>query len=260
MPFITINQFKIFYYQNKVAGIPLVFIHGWLGSSREWIHQLCYFNFKEHISILDLPGFGKSGKPKAKYSIEFFTEQILSFLKLLGYNEAILIGHSLGGMIALNITIQNPKLVKKLILISSSAAISQSLKDKIKLFWVNLIFKLIYKKFLKNIVKQILSPKFKNQELKKFYTTALKIPKSIVLRTFKNMTSKFNIHDQISQISQPTLIIYGNEDKIISDSMITELGNLIPNSEIFSIEDSSHRVMVDNYEKVNKIIGEFIKK
>ncbi|MFX1435187.1 MAG: alpha/beta fold hydrolase [Promethearchaeota archaeon] len=260
MPFITINQFKIFYYQNKMAGIPLVFIHGWLGSSREWIHQLCYFNFKEHITTLDLPGFGKSGKPKAKYSIEFFTEQILSFLKLLGYNEAILIGHSLGGMIALNITIRNPKLVKKLILISSSAEISQSLKDKIKLFWVNLIFKLIYKKFLKNIVKQILSPKFKIQELKRLYTTALKIPKSIVLRTFKNMTSKFNMHDQISQISQPTLIIYGNEDKIISDSMITELGNLVPNSKIFNIEDSSHRVMVDNYEKVNKIIDEFVKK
>ena len=260
MPFIRISQFKIFYYENKVAGTPLVFIHGWLGSSKEWIHQSCHFIFKERIILLDLPGFGKSDKPKAKYSIEFFTKQILSFLKLLGYNEAILIGHSLGGMIALNITIQNPKLVKKLIIISSSTAISQSLKDKFKLFWVNLIFKLIYKKFLKNIVKRILSPKFKNRELKKLYTNALKIPKSIVLRTFKNMTSKFNINNQLSQISQPTLIIYGNEDKIISHSMIHKLGNSISNSEIFSIENSSHRVMVDNYEKVNKIIEDFIKK
>lgn len=260
MPFITINQLNIFYYENKIADTPLVFIHGWIGSSKEWIHQLCYFNFKEHITILDLPGFGKSDKPKAKYSIEFFAKQILNFLKLLGCNEAILIGHSLGGMIALNITIHNPKLVKKLILISTSAAISQSLRDKFKLFWVNLIFKLVYKKFLKNIIKQILSPKFKNRELKKLYTNALKIPKSIVLRAFKNMTSKFNIHNQLSQIFQPTLIIHGNEDKIISHSMINELGNLIPNSEIFSIENGSHRVMVNNHEEVNKIIDEFIKK
>ncbi|MFX1586700.1 MAG: alpha/beta fold hydrolase, partial [Promethearchaeota archaeon] len=92
------------------------------------------------------------------------------------------------------------------------------------------------------------------------YINALKIPKSIVLRTFKNMTSKFNIHNQLPQISQPTLIIHGNKDRIISHSMINELGNLIPNSEIVSIENSSHRVMVDNYEKVNKIIDEFIKK
>ncbi len=260
MPFITIDQFKIFYYENKVAGTPLVFIHGWLGSSKEWIHQLCYFSFKERIIVPDLPGFGKSDKPKAKYSIELFTKHLINFLKLLGYNEAILIGHSLGGMIALNITIQNPKLVKKLIIISSSTAISQSLKDKFKLFGVNLFFKLVYKKFLKSIVTRILSPNFKNRELKRLYTDALKIPKSIVLRTFKNMTSKFNINNQLSQISQPTLIIYGNEDKIISHSMIHKLGNLISNSEIYSIENSSHRVMVDNYEKVNKLIDDFIKK
>lgn len=260
MPFITINQFKIFYYENKVAGTPLVFIHGWLGSSKEWSHQLCYFSFKERVIVPDLPGFGKSDKPKARYSIEFFTKQLINFFKLIGYNEAILIGHSLGGMIALNIAIQNPKLVKKLILISSSAAISQSLRDKFKLFWVNLIFKLVYKKFLKNIIKQILLPKFKIRELKKLYTNALKIPKSIVLRTFKNMTSKFNIHNQLTQISQPTLLIHGNKDKIISHSMINDLGNLIPNSEIFSIENGSHRVMVNNHEEVNKIIDEFIKK
>ncbi|MFX0026047.1 MAG: alpha/beta fold hydrolase [Candidatus Hermodarchaeota archaeon] len=260
MPFITNDQFKIFFYENKLAGTPLVFIHGWLGSSKEWIHQLCYFNFKKRIIILDLPGFGKSNKLKAKYSIEFFSKQVLSFLKLLGYNEAILIGHSLGGMIALNIALHNPKFVKKLILISTSSAISQSLKDKFKLILVNLIFKLVYKKFLKSIVKQILSPEFKNRELRKLYTNALKIPKSIVLRTFKNMTFKFNINNQLSQISQPTLIIYGNEDKIISHSMINELGNLIPISEIVSIENSSHRVMVDNYETVNRLIHDFIKK
>jgi pimeloyl-ACP methyl ester carboxylesterase len=72
------------------------------------------------------------------------------------------------------------------------------------------------------------------------------------------MTSKFNINNQLSQISQPTLIIHGNEDKIISHSMINELGNLIPNSEIFSSENGSHRLMFNNYKKVNKIIDDFI--
>ncbi|MFW9946016.1 MAG: alpha/beta fold hydrolase [Candidatus Odinarchaeota archaeon] len=260
MPFIKINQFKVFYHENTVSSIPLVFIHGWLGSSKEWIHQLCYFHFKERIVILDLPGFGKSDKLKANYSIAFFTKQILNLLKLLGYKEVILIGHSLGGMIALNITLQNPKLVNKLILISSSAAIAQSFKDKFKLFWVNLIFKIVYKKFLKNIVKQILLPEYKNRELKKLYANALKIPKSIVLKTFKNMTSKFNIKNQLFKISQPTLIIYGNEDSVFSHSIFSELGDLIPNSELFSIENGSHRVMVDNYEEVNKIIDDFIKR
>jgi len=258
LPYININQLNIFYFENKIRGTPLLFIHGWIGSSLEWIYQLNYFNSREHIIILDLPGFGKSDKPNTKYSIEFFTKLILDFLNLLGYNEAILIGHSLGGLIAQNITIQNLKLVKKLILISTTA-ISQPIKNKFFLFWVNIIFKLAFTNFLKNTIKRINSTKDENREFRKLYKNALKIPKSVVLSTFKNMTSKFNLNEKGSVISQPTLIIYGTEDKIISKSMIINLGNLIPNSEINLIENSPHRVMVENHIRVNKIIDDFIK-
>jgi len=258
LPYININQLNLFYFENKIRGTPLLFIHGWIGSSLEWIYQLNYFNSREHIIILDLPGFGKSDKPNTKYSIEFFTKLILDFLNLLGYNEAILIGHSLGGLIAQNITIQNLKLVKKLILISTTA-ISQPFKNKFFLFWVNIIFRLTYTNFLKNTIKRINSTKDENREFRKLYKNALEIPKSVVLSTFKNMTSKFNLNEKLSVISQPTLIIYGTEDKIISKSMIINLGNLIPNSEIILIENSPHRVMVENHVRVNKIIDDFIK-
>lgn len=260
MPYITVNQLELFYIENKISGTPLLFIHGWLGSSLEWIHQFNYFNSKQHIIILDLPGFGKSNKPKTKYSINFFTKQILSFIKLLGHGKIILIGHSLGGIIAQNITIQNPTLVKKLILISTAASFSQSIKKRITLFWINLIFKLTYKNFLKNIIKQIISIKNENREFKRFYNDTLKIPKSVVLSTFKNMTSKFNLNKQLSRIFQPTLLIYGNEDQIISKSSMKNLGDSIPNSEIYIIENSPHRVMVENYIEVNKIIDDFINK
>ena len=260
MLFITVNELSIFYYENKMGGTPLLFIHGWLGSSLEWTYQLYYFNTKEHIIILDLPGFGKSDKPKIEYSIDFFTKQVVEFLKLLGYDEVILIGHSLGGMIALTIAIQNSKLVKKLIVISTCASFSQSIKNKWNLFWINIVFRLVYKNFLKNIIKQIISTEKEDREFKRHLINALKIPKSVVLNTFKNMTSKFNINKKLSQIFHPTLIIYGNEDKIISKSMIINLEELISNSRIVVIEKSPHRVMIENHKKVNDIIDEFIKK
>lgn len=260
MPFITVNQIKIFYVENKIGGIPLLFIHGWLGTSLEWIYQFCYFNSRQHIIILDLPGFGKSDKPKTKYSIEFFTKQILDFLKLHKYNEVVLIGHSLGGLIAQNIAIQNPRLVKKLILISTAASFCNSFKDRVELFWVHIIFKLVYQNFLKNIIKQINSTKNENKEFIKLYNNALKLPKSVVLSTFKYMTSKINLEKNLSKMIQPTLIIYGNEDHVISKSMINNLSELIPRSETYIIENSPHRVMIENYIKVNKIIDDFIKK
>ncbi|MFX0003025.1 MAG: alpha/beta fold hydrolase [Candidatus Hodarchaeota archaeon] len=259
MPFINVNQCKIFYYDNKLEGIPLLFIHGWLGSSLEWVYQLFHFNLKKHIIMLDLPGFGKSDKLKTDYSIEFFTKYILKFLKLLGYNEIIPIGHSLGGLIAQNITIKNPNLVKKLILISTSVGFCPSTKDKLAFFWLNLFFKLFYRNILKNIIKRILSVETENRKFRKLYTDVLKLPKVSVLSTFKNMNSKLNLKKELSTISQPTLILYGTEDKIISKSMVGEIKDLIPNSELKIIENGSHRMMYDNYAKVNQFIEEFIK-
>ncbi|MFX1496010.1 MAG: alpha/beta fold hydrolase [Promethearchaeota archaeon] len=260
MPFVSITNLKIFYSENTIQGIPILFIHGWLGSSNEWIYQICYFNSKRHIIILDLPGFGKSSKPNTKYSIEFFSNQILEFLKIIGYNEVILVGHSLGGMIALNIAIKNKDLVKKLILISTSASFTSSYKDKIILFLVNLIFKILYKKFLKSIVHQIVSNTNDNTEFKKLYLNALKLPKSIVLSTFKNMTRKYHLYNKNLIVHQSTLIIYGNKDKIIDKSMLNNLKDLIPNSEMIVIDNGTHRVMVDNHKEINELIEKFIEK
>lgn len=259
MPFVSITKLKIFYSENTMQGIPVLFIHGWLGSSNEWIYQIFFFNSKRHIIILDLPGFGKSDKPNTKYSIEFFSNQILEFLDVIGYNEVILVGHSLGGMIALNIAIKNKDLVKKLILISTSASFTPSNKDKIILFMVNLIFKINYKKFLKSIIHQIISNTSENTEFKKLYLNALKIPKSIVLSTFKNMTSKYHLSNK-NLVSQPTLIIYGNKDKIITKSMLNNLKDLIPNSEMVVINNGTHRVMFNNHKEINELIKKFIEK
>jgi len=74
------------------------------------------------------------------------------------------------------------------------------------------------------------------------------------------MTSKFNLKKELFKISQPTLIIYGTEDKIISKSMVSDLNDLIPISELIFIENGSHRAMYDNHIKVNEVIEDFINK
>jgi 3-oxoadipate enol-lactonase len=258
LPIINVNQLDIFYFENNIRGTPLLFIHGWLGSTHEWIYQKFYFNSKNHIIFLDLPGFGRSSKPHTEYSIEFFTKIIVDFLDLLGHNEVVLIGHSLGGLIAQNITIQYPELVKKLILISTSAISSMS-NNKFLLFWVNLVFKFAYNNFLKSTLKRINSNGIENKEFRRQYKYALTIPKSVVLNSFNNMTFKFKKNKRISEIFQPTLILYGTEDKIITKSEIITLSNLIPNAELSIIQNSPHRVMVKSHERVNKLITEFVK-
>ncbi|MFW9973379.1 MAG: alpha/beta fold hydrolase, partial [Candidatus Odinarchaeota archaeon] len=247
-------------YDNKLEGTPLLFIHGWLGSSIEWSYQIFHFSLKSHIILIDLPGFGKSDKPNTDYSIEFFTKQIVDFIHHLGYVEVYLIGHSLGGLIAQNIALTNANLVKKLILINSATALSPSINEKFIIFWINILFKLFYRNFLKKMIKQIISAPNENREFKKLFKNALKLPKALVLSSFKNMTTKFTLQKELSRICQTTLIIYGTDDKIVSKSMVETLNNLIPLSKLKIIKNGSHRVMYDNYGKVNDAIEEFINK
>ena len=84
------------------------------------------------------------------------------------------------------------------------------------------------------------------------------LPKSIVLNTFKNMTLRFELKKGLESILQPTLIIYGTEDSIISKSKSRELNNRISNSKVIPIINGSHRLMFNNHEKINTLIEEFI--
>ena len=206
---------------------------------------------------MDLPGFGRSDKPITQYSIDFFSKVLEEFIQLRGYNEVILIGHSLGGLIAQKITIQNPKLVKKLILISTPTLL-QSFRNKLVLLGVNIIFKLGYSNFLKNTIKRIYSTSRENKKIKQQIRYAIRIPKRVVLSSFYHMTYKLPLKEKLPEISQPTLILYGTEDRIISKSEIISLGNLVSNSETRLLENGPHRLMVENHESVNKLIDEFI--
>jgi pimeloyl-ACP methyl ester carboxylesterase len=73
------------------------------------------------------------------------------------------------------------------------------------------------------------------------------------------MTSKFSANDKISEIFQSTLILYGTDDRIISQEEINTLGNLITNSKTILIENCPHRVMIKKHEFVNNKIEDFIK-
>jgi 3-oxoadipate enol-lactonase len=256
---LDINHLKIFLLDNKKDGIPLVFIHGFLGNMGDWFYQYLHFNPVKHTIFMDLPGFGRSNKPAINYSLQFYTSIILSTLEALSYDKIYLIGHSFGGMIGQQIAITKPRLVKKLILIDTTYGFYDSFTEKIKIFFINMFFKINYKAFLRAIIRQILSNSMEKNKFKTYYRRALALPKEVLLSTFKNMTLKSNIKNQLSKICAQTLIIHGSRDIIIEKSMVSELNRLIPSSQLINIKNGPHKTMSINHSEVNQIIDDFIK-
>ncbi|WP_231686780.1 alpha/beta fold hydrolase [Bacillus sp. JCM 19034] len=121
---VFLNGTDVFYQYAKAKGElkgTMVLIHGFVSSCycfRKIIPKL-----RKHYNIyaLDLPGFGRSGKRKDfEYSFHNYANVIISFCRLFELQKVILVGHSMGGQVALYTALNQPDLVEKLILMSSS--------------------------------------------------------------------------------------------------------------------------------------------
>lgn len=101
MPFVTLDDIRI-YYEKLGSGKPLIFIHHLAGSFRSWIYQLRYFSDKYSVVAYDLRGHARSSIPNYPYLIEHHTKDLRSLLEYLRVDNPIIVGHSLGTLVALD--------------------------------------------------------------------------------------------------------------------------------------------------------------
>src|SRR5258708_2818343 len=225
------------YYQKLGKGKPLIMLHGWGNDvSSFWnISQVLKENFT--IYLLDLPGFGKSDIPK-NFNVEDFAEVIKNFIKLQGLNKPNILGHSLGGRIAIKLTSKYPNLIERLILEDSAGVgpkktlINLSLQTMAKLF--NLIpdFFQFKSKLKIKFYKKISSDYLKTGENKE---------------TFKNIISE-DLTLVLSKIKNETLLIWGEIDETEEASLAhgKKMYQLIPNSRLEVLEDTGHFPHLEN--------------
>jgi len=95
---------------------PLVLMHGLSASVGFWEHQLPDLATDRRILALDLPGYGRSGRPDAPYTPPWFAGVIVDWLDALGLDRVVLVGHSMGGQIALTMALDHPDRVQALVL------------------------------------------------------------------------------------------------------------------------------------------------
>ena len=117
--FLDIGALRV-HHMHGGRGPAVVFVHG-LGSSgyMEWRHTLESTTARHRVFAPDLPGYGRSDKPRARYTIPYFARFISRYMEERGLRAAALVGTSLGGRIALEVALERPKLVRKLVLINT---------------------------------------------------------------------------------------------------------------------------------------------
>jgi pimeloyl-ACP methyl ester carboxylesterase len=117
--FLEIGRLRV-HHTYGGRGSPVVFIHG-LGSSgyMEWRRNLETVAHRHRVFAPDLPGYGHTDKPRARYSVPYFARFIERYMDDRRLRSAVLVGASLGGRVALEVALEQPKLVRKLVLVNT---------------------------------------------------------------------------------------------------------------------------------------------
>lgn len=234
---------------------PVVFLHGFAASLITW-HDIRGFFPPEHfrLYLLDLKGFGFSTKPRdGHYAPEDQATIVTAFLEAEGLRHVVLIGHSLGGGIALLAYFQSqaeqPDLINRLVLIASAAypqrlpCIMQWLKRPL-LGWgiLHLLpLRFMVRYTLEHIMvnREAITPARIERYLGCFNPTGIAY---VFIETCRRLIPEkyANLAAAIRRITVPTLIIWGRQDRIISPDLGKRLHDNIHGSRLVVIDDCGH--------------------
>ena len=117
--FLDLGTLRV-HHMHGGRGPAVLFVHG-LGSSgyMEWRHNLEPAATRHRVFAPDLPGYGRTDKPRARYTVPYFARFVERYMDDRGLRSAAVVGASLGGRIALELALERPSLVRKLVLVNT---------------------------------------------------------------------------------------------------------------------------------------------
>jgi 3-oxoadipate enol-lactonase len=254
MPLALVNKINL-NYKVEGKGEPLVLIGGFNSERITWLFQT--FTFKKHFRVITFEnrGSGKSDKPKGPYSIQIMAADTLALMDFLDIQKTHILGVSLGGLIAQEIAINNPERVSRLIIGTSYSHIDRSngpTDDMIK--------------FTKLPIRKMLDPMAGLMLNRKLFRTLL-LPLAGIKNKMADIDSiqakleaayNHNTQNRLGTIKCLTLVITGDEDRVIKPTSSEEISTLIPNARLVKIPNSSHMLFIERSGKFNQTVLEFL--
>jgi len=256
---LAISDIQI-HYETYGDGEPVLFIH-WLGSStRDWEFQVDELSTDWRLITYDVRGHGQSDKPPGPYSIPLFARDAAELIKSLDLSPVHVVGISMGGMIGLQLAVNQPELVRSLVVVNSgSELLIKSIKDRLQVWQRLLIPKVFGMRKMGEILGGRIFPKPEHAEIKKIFIDrwAENDVRSYT-ESFKTLVG-WSITDRLKEIECPVLVIAADEDYTPVESKEAYV-RMIKLGEMVVIKDSRHPTPVDQPETFNRVLREFLEK
>lgn len=257
-------------YAEIGEGEPIIFIHGISGSWQNWLENLPHFGRNQRAIALDLPGFGASPMPSWPIDMPAYGRLLRDFCEKLGLGKDVtLVGNSMGGLVAAEAVLGEPKRFNRLVLVSAAGLINTWLPHErgvatsrawntfgarvgaLARFsvthplarWVNFRFAMRYPGRLR---KELLWEQVNAGVPCPGFTDALT---SII---------EYDARDRLEDIQIPTMIVWGFEDWVISAAAALSYHRRIPQSRLEIFEHTGHVPQMERPARFNAVVDDFI--
>jgi len=226
----------------------ILFVHGAGGTHRIWGHQVANLQGVD-ILALDLPGHGRS-TGDGRTTIPGYVEVIGRFLDALGIERVIMAGHSMGGAIAQMMSLTCPDRVEGLVLVGTGA----------RLRVMPAILELVktdFRSAVRTLVSFAYGPEAPAELIDQGAREWLANRPDVLHGDF-TACDGFDVMARLGEITCPTLVITGTEDRLTPPRYATYLRDHIPGATLILVEGAGHMVMVEKPEQVTQAIQDFL--
>ena len=251
----TTNGTRI-YYEMHGSGPALVLIHGIGGSAMDWGDALPRLAERCTVLALDVRGFGRSAKPAGPYTPAQWAADVAGVIDAAGLRQPVVLGHSMGGVIAQRLLLDFPQKLRAAILASTSSEVKEAAAA-------------VWEGQAADIEREGLAPMIARRQAA--YTDEFKAAHPEVLEADRRRVewnephayaaaaravARYNFTDELRRVTMPVLILQGLDDKQTPPGGSVIMSRAIPGSRLVMIENCGHNIHVDQPDRfVNEVLG-----
>ena len=247
------------FFTERGSGSSVILLHGFPFHSAIWEGFAEKLGKEFKIYTPDLPGFGKSKGLGSNFTIEKVAQEIISWIEKNKIGQSVLLGHSLGGYVALAVAEKNPELLSGLILFHSTAYADNEEKKQSR----NKVIEFIDKNGAEAFTSNFIAPLFYNQKhpaIEKVRAIAIQAKADTVKGYTLAMRDREDRTNILKIFPHPILFIGGENDGGIKPESLKEQASIATQSQLYIFPEVAHMGMFENEKKSLEIISAFIRK
>jgi pimeloyl-ACP methyl ester carboxylesterase len=261
MDYVSVNGIRLAYAQqgHQANNEPvLLLIHGLGATHLDWEYQVDAFASHYRVIRPDLRGFGESDRVP-DYTVDTFAEDLIALLDSLKIQQIDVIGHSMGGAVALQMHILRPQLIRKLVISNSLPSfVANSLPKKL-LFWSRRVMVgwLGLAKMTKRMAHQAYPQENQRPVRERLIERSKHVDSRVYAETLKQLTG-WSVADRLHLFTLPTLWCMGEKDFFPQHDLETVVA-LLPKAQMEVFPETQHQLPLEAPQSFNSRVLEFLR-